>query len=314
MRLLALVNAGSGTVSRIGPEAIGELIRRFADDAGAELTLRAGPAAELIDAARAGSDAFDAIICAGGDGTQAAVAGQLVGARAALMPLPCGTMNLLCRDLGIPLDIESALKSMADAPKSQIDIGFADDRAFLNNLVFGTYGELAEAREELRSVESIEDIQFAIVSAAHALFNAEPIRFDVDLDGERVKVHSNTLVISLNRITGAENFVPFRASLSGGSLVAYMTNAADGVDLTRTLIRFAQGAAEGSPQIEARECDRCRVAARDDKFTYTIDGDPLEFDQPLQITIRRNALTVFYPRLSTSAAHAAAACVDPAEQ
>ena len=65
----------------------------------------------------------DVIVAAGGDGTITAVASALVGTDKALAILPLGTVNLLARDLGIPLDVNAAIAALAAMQPRRIRCG-----------------------------------------------------------------------------------------------------------------------------------------------------------------------------------------------
>ncbi len=67
----------------------------------------------------------------GGDGTINSVASGIVGGRAWLAPLPGGTENVLCRELGMPLDPVAATEWLTRAKPKRRDVGFLDGRLFL---------------------------------------------------------------------------------------------------------------------------------------------------------------------------------------
>ncbi|MET7281202.1 diacylglycerol kinase family protein [Kribbella sp. NPDC005582] len=80
-----------------------------ADDAGAAM------AQEAIAAA------VDLVVVAGGDGTVRVVCAELAGSEIPIAVLPAGTGNLLARNLGISLDLETALDDVLDGTEQRID-------------------------------------------------------------------------------------------------------------------------------------------------------------------------------------------------
>src|SRR5262245_5394861 len=70
----------------------------------AELHRTTGPR-DAEGAARDAATSFDIVVAAGGDGTVHEVANGLAGTRSALGVVPLGSMNILARELGMPLDV-----------------------------------------------------------------------------------------------------------------------------------------------------------------------------------------------------------------
>lgn len=64
----------------------------------------------------------DLILIAGGDGTVRVVCGELSGCEIPVAILPSGTGNLLARNIGIPLDINSAIDVAMGEHRSPIDV------------------------------------------------------------------------------------------------------------------------------------------------------------------------------------------------
>ncbi|WP_425409210.1 diacylglycerol/lipid kinase family protein [Hyphococcus sp.] len=297
MKILCLINEKSGAVLGCGAQVIQEAAENAAAKSGnIELEVVSGDFGALCERVKQASDA-DAILCAGGDGTQAAIAASLLNTDIALLPLPCGTMNLLCRDLGLPLDVDEAIAAGLASPIVSIDAGCIGDRLFLNNIVFGSYAELADAREDLREVENFDDVSFGVVEAAHALFNADPINFSVTIDGADIRQSTNTIVVSNNAVSGAENLIPYRNRLDEGELYVYLSDASNGAEFAALMADFLGGEVEASERISVQKCRECRISSSAESFSYTVDGDPVETTEPVHMKIAAGALKVFRPEV-----------------
>lgn len=84
---------------------------------------------------------FDLVIAFGGDGTMNEVANALVGTDTALALLPGGMANVLCRTLGIPIDIVEAtgylLNRIQSGTTRRINVGRMDGRYFVMSCGIG---------------------------------------------------------------------------------------------------------------------------------------------------------------------------------
>ncbi len=95
----------------------------------------------------------DAVGVAGGDGSLAVVASAAAEHRISLVCVPAGTRNHFARDLGIaPNDLIGALEAFGPALERTIDLGYVNDRPFLNNVSLGIYGD-AVRRPEYRDAK-----------------------------------------------------------------------------------------------------------------------------------------------------------------
>lgn len=72
------------------------------------------------------------VLAAGGDGTANEVAWGLLGSEVALGLVPVGSGNGLARTLRIPLRPAAAVAALAGGLTRRMDVGFLDDRPFLN--------------------------------------------------------------------------------------------------------------------------------------------------------------------------------------
>jgi diacylglycerol kinase (ATP) len=88
---------------------------------------------EARAAAKAG---YPLIIAAGGDGTVAAVAAGLVGAKAVLGIIPLGTYNNVATSLGIPTDIAQAIALIAVGATRPVDVGWVQAQGRRKGRVF----------------------------------------------------------------------------------------------------------------------------------------------------------------------------------
>jgi diacylglycerol kinase family enzyme len=106
-----------------------------------------GPGDDLLELAeRAVAGGADVLGMAGGDGSQALVAGVAAAHDVAFVCVPAGTRNHLAMDLGLDRnDVVGALDAVGAAVERRIDLGLVGERVFVNNATMGLYAKIVQA-------------------------------------------------------------------------------------------------------------------------------------------------------------------------
>jgi diacylglycerol kinase family enzyme len=142
---IVIVNGGSGGGN---DQALVEELARIAAAAGLRARIELAHGDDIAGTIAAAIAARPRLIVAGGgDGTISAVAGALVDTGIALGVLPLGTLNHFAKDLGIPLELEAAVRVLAEGRTARIDVGEVNGRIFVNNSSLGLYPEIVRLRE-----------------------------------------------------------------------------------------------------------------------------------------------------------------------
>lgn len=211
----------------------------------------------------------DAIGCAGGDGSLAPVA---LVARERGLPFVCvpfGTRNHFARDLGLnPEDPLRALRAFGGEER-RLDLGRADDRAFLNNVSFGAYASLVHRRERHRRRR---DALARLRALARTL--RRPHRLQLGIDGQALAVR--VLLVSNNAYELRAFELGARRSLTEGRLHLYVVTG---------LLPTAW---------QERSAKRLTLTAAG-SLPAALDGEPAVFETPLELSIEPRALRVLVP-------------------
>lgn len=297
MQAHIFINASSGAIQAAGADNLSSRLRENLHQAAINAEITCGDAADFKDFARSAIKAEKPVmaVIAGGDGTFAMAAEAFSHSGVPVAFLPGGTMNLVTHDLGVGGDLEKAVDDLTAWRSKQIDVGWVNGRAFLNNIVFGDYAEIAEARELLRNAPTLDERMGAVAEAAHTLFHSQPARFRLAAGGEMTEMRSNMLMIANNRYTGATGMRPTRDHLDRGMLALYLSESRDGADLVARVLEVLGGDIATSDAFELREAARCFVSMEQSPSTVAVDGEPMQLHSPVEIRIEPGALTVLCP-------------------
>jgi YegS/Rv2252/BmrU family lipid kinase len=77
------------------------------------------------------------VIVGGGDGSLSSTVDDVVDRDVVFALLPLGTANSFARTLGIPLDLDGAVQTIASGKRRRIDLGMIDDDYFANAAALG---------------------------------------------------------------------------------------------------------------------------------------------------------------------------------
>ena len=132
--------SGGGKVERFD-------LQRKAEELGAEVYLIDGPGPVDVEAVarQAVASGADLLGVAGGDGTQALVAGVAAEHGLPFVVITAGTRNHFALDLSLDRDDPAAcLSALTDGVDLQVDLGLIGGRTFVNNASFGAYAEIVD--------------------------------------------------------------------------------------------------------------------------------------------------------------------------
>jgi diacylglycerol kinase family enzyme len=274
--------SGGGKVAKFS-------LKEKAEALGAEVALLEGPG--IVDVAKlaqqAVADGADLLGVAGGDGTQALVAGIAAEHDLPFLVISAGTRNHFAMDLGLDRDNPAAcLDALTDdGVEQRIDLGIIGDRTFVNNASFGAYAEIVEspAYRDDKAGTTLQMLPEILNGHRGAKLSADS--GEVTITGPQALLVSNG-PYELNDIAGLGR----RARLDSGMLgvVAVTVNSAL---QAATLLRGARG--QGLTTLTAGQVV---VNAQEPEIPVGIDGETVMMATPVRCTIQPKALRVRVPR------------------
>lgn len=234
------------------------------------------------------------IVAGGGDGTVNAVAGKLVGIATALGVLPMGTLNHFAKDVGIPLDLEAAVRNLFAGQLMKVDVGEVNGRVFVNNSGVGFYPHFVRQREEQERLGHVKRVAFMLAFRALA---RRYFRL-------RVKVHMNReealeqltpfLFVGNNRYRTAGLEIGTRPRLDSGRLWICTAPTDRHRNVVNVALKIFMGR-ENDLELNSFEAEETWVEPGSPRVNVSTDGEVSIMDAPLHYRIRPLALGVIAP-------------------
>jgi diacylglycerol kinase family enzyme len=289
-----VVNRGGGAASRAG-DALSDQIEAAFIAAGLTADVHAVDGLDLVATierlAKKG-----ALAIGGGDGTQGCAAAILSKAGASHAILPLGTRNNLARQLGIPLDLEGAVKLIADRHTRTIDLSEVNGQTFVNNASIGIYPKLVKFRDQGRK-RGLPKWLANLPAAWRVLQNLRHRRYRLILDNAPQPVVTPLLFIGNNVYSLDSGKVGVRDAMDDGRMSVFAVAKSTRWGLIGFAIRTLRGRSDPDRDFAAiGTCETLTVMTSRRRIAIALDGEVIKLDTPLRFTIRPAALSVFVPK------------------
>jgi diacylglycerol kinase family enzyme len=290
--LTIVLNPASGSSSHGQAQQLVELFR--ADGAEVNIfTLEPGRADAIIREAVA--QARGTVVAAGGDGTVSSVVAAVAGTSLVLGVLPCGTLNHFAKDLHIPLDLAGAVKTIVAGHVAAVDVGYVNQRAFINNSSIGVYPDIVRARETLRQQGRNKWAALAIATA-DVVRRGREVFVRVEVDGRSAVTRTPFLFVGNNEYTLEGLSLGTRARLDGGRLHAYLAPRLHTRDLPNALFWALLGRPRHDGAfVTIAAADMWIETPHARTIPVATDGEVTKLATPLHYRVAAGALKVIVP-------------------
>lgn len=297
-QIICIVNRRAGSVREMTEQQIVDAIHTAATAAGRDPPTVEMPAPEnirdtLADArTRAGE-----VWVGGGDGTLRTATELFLETDTTLGVLPLGTMNLLARDLGIPLDLSEAVAALSQAPVAPISIGRVNGEPFLTMSALGLYPEMVIDRERRRRLFGYGKWPAMARAAYRALRRHRTMRVRITADGESRDVETTALIVTAAAFRFRAGRLFDRPALDSDTLTVYISHPKSRFGAIEQVARMFLGSVERDPELETVEVHEIRIDF-DKSRPVANDGEVDFVRAPLVYELGATKLKVRYPGLS----------------
>jgi YegS/Rv2252/BmrU family lipid kinase len=232
------------------------------------------------------------VIVGGGDGTLSSVVDHFVGTDTVFAVLPLGTANSFARTLGLPLDIDGAVKVIAYGRRKRIDLGVIDGDYFANAAALGLSPLIADTVPH--GLKRYLGMLGYAIWAIRVAFKFRPFKLRVTLDdGAMVNCWATEARIANGSFHGGVELVESQSLDSGEMVIQAVTG--------KSLLHLAWSWFATLFRLRSR--DQTVTEWRGKRMTLdakprqkiSIDGE-LAARTPVVVEVARGAIEVAAPR------------------
>ncbi len=277
------------------PDAVEEVLRRHFDGPDDYHVHRTEAEEQIGDVVRSalGHD-FDFFVAAGGDGTVSAVAGGLVGSGNPMGIIPVGTGNALAHDLGIPEDLQGAVRLLCgDHRRKRIDVLRVGEHVAVLNVGVGLS---ARVMSDTGSDEKRKLGFFAYVWQLLAeLLGFDPQPFEIEIDGRRHHARAaEVMLLNSSAVGFADARWTSGVHIDDGRVAVLAVRARTVRDFVIVLWNQIFRPSADNPDVQHWTAQHKIVIRTEPTLAVQVDGDVVG-ETPLEADVLPGALTVLVP-------------------
>jgi len=298
MKVIVLLNAAAGTTPAEQAHEDERAVHAAFAATGVTTELRRVDGHHLTDTARqiaAAEHAPVAVVAAGGDGTQSAVAAALAGTATPMGVLPMGTLNHFAKDLGIPLDLPTAARVIATGRARAIDVAQVNDRVFVNNSSIGLYPHVVRHRDEMRERLG-RGKWLAMLLAIIAIFRRFPlVNLRLTVNGQTYQHTTPFVFVGNNHYRIDRLNLGQRTTLENGDLCVYFARRTGRLGMLRLALLAFFGRLRQDRDFNALSATELWIDTHKPTINVAVDGEVDRLTPPLHYRSRPNSLNVILP-------------------
>jgi diacylglycerol kinase family enzyme len=236
------------------------------------------------------------VLVSGGDGTIATAAAAACETGIELAVLPGGTLNHFARDHGIPTEMAEALELAATGVARPVDLGFVNDRPFLNTSSVGAYVGFVRRRDRLERWMGYRMASF--LSGMRMLLRLHNFHVRLKVEGEVRSYRTAMVFIGVDE--RETRFPTFGGRVEGGKPGLHVI-VVEGKALARLTALGLDAAARGIDAVSQREnldaflVDECTIEMPKRLAYLAIDGETLRIPAPFRYRLEAGAMHVVLP-------------------
>lgn len=290
-----LINMSSGTASDVGEEKIFQAIKDSGLSTHEVLLLNGDDFFQKLEELACNDQN---ILVGGGDGSLAAAARTFLKNDKEFGLLPFGTMNMLAKDLDIPIELDKMFGAYKSTHIRKVDAATINDKAFFCAASLGVMPEASVKREETRDEADI----VAMPKLGKFIMDemgAENQRTVTLITNKFKRVRKIASIIVSNNIFVESELMEDnqfkKRSMNEGILGVYEMAPLNFWQKMHLLFTLQFGAWKKETFIREHVAKYVEIQTNNEKELVTLDGEPEKMTTPLKFSMLPKALKVIVP-------------------
>lgn len=234
------------------------------------------------------------IVAGGGDGTISSIASVLAGKGTILGVLPLGTFNHFAKDLGIPMELEGAVHTLATGSITEVDAGQVNGRIFINNSSMGLYASFVRHREN-KQEQGQSKRRAAFPAAIKSLAEYRLFTIKVTVAGQQIVRETPIVFVGNNQYTMTGMEMGTRSRLDSGELSLVIPHSKGRLRLFWFSLRSLLGREYRSSDLDIILAKDFSIESGHHRLQIILDGEVQSMSMPLHYQILPKALRVIAP-------------------
>lgn len=236
------------------------------------------------------------VVAVGGDGTIHHIIQELAGTQTALGVLPCGTINVWAREVGIPLDTTRARDVLLNGHIRYIDLGHMRNRYFLLMAGIGIDGEVTYEVEK-KPIKRLGALGYVLIGIWQAI-GYRSFHVLLEIAEQSIKLHALQIVIGNTQLYGGALKYTWQAKCDDGLLDICVIRKQHVFGRVAVLLDFLLRREQRRQWVRYETGSIMKIYTKR-AVAIQLDGDPFGYttqEEATIVTIARGALKVIVPR------------------
>lgn len=237
-----------------------------------------------------------ALVACGGDGTASLAAKLAYKNNKTFGLLPAGTMNLVARTLGMPIDLYEAAEALANSKVIECDLASVNGEIYIHQFSIGVQPALIEKREEGNYDSKITKALSGLGATISILSEQNNYKLKMEIENE-ITTHEVSLLTVSNNPYGKDH-LPYADRLNAHKLGVYWASPLTGMEKTELVIDILTGNWNSNPHLNHKSCTAINITLENwtKGISASLDGELIELEEKLILKSLPSALKILVPK------------------